>query len=521
MVATSMWSDGDRIALRRAAIKKRQRNARASFASFLRWMNPGYLESHHTRLLVDTLERVVAGQIKRLIVTMPPRHSKSFHVSQNLPAYVMGIDPTIDIILASAVSDLAERFSRACRALIRDPRYPFPIAISKFNATQGEWTVAPGGGTFKAVGRDGTPTGFGAGGLIIDDPFKSRADAESAAERKKVMAWIRGTLRSRLAPKAWIILTATRWHRDDPTGQLLAEQAARDAAVEAGESVVGDDDADVADDPAYRWHHLHMPAVDADGGALWPERYDLAELRRIRADVGLYEWQSQYQGDPIQPGGNIIKTYWWRFWQPAGVDLPPVQSTDEAGNVYEYPVMDLPQFWQRGATAWDATYKRTENGSFVVGLAGALQDGAVWILDEKRARMDFPETLVAVDQFAAKWPWMSAHVIEAAANGPAIFSTLQNRIAGMIDVPASGGKEQRAHALAPAVESGGVILPHPSIAPWVRPFIDELAEFPSGALSDRIDATGHLVRYLRGEAALLSAPSGALADYLVDTFGGW
>lgn len=454
---------------------------RRRLQAFTRRMVDGYIGGAHIDRLMSALEAVERGEITRLIVTMPPRHSKSLTVSENFPAWYLGRKPDKRIITVSHTAQLAYTFSRRVRNKIQDPRWVFPdVAIAEDKGAVQAWDIADHAGGYIAVGVGGTPVGLGFDCAVIDDPLRSAADADSATVRDALWEWYQGTFYTRRQPGAAIILTATRWHADDLTGRLMVE-------AEHG----GD-----------QWHHLHMPAINEIGEALWPEYWPISELDKARTVSGSRVWESQYQGRPTPAEGGMFKRHWWRYWQPRNANLPPVAVKQPDGTTRYVHAMEQPAWWERSAQSWDMSFKQTESGSFVVGLVAATYGPDLFLLDRYRERIDFPGTINAVQTMTARYPDVAAKLIEEKANGSAVIDTLKHSIAGLIPVQTDGSKQARAHAATPFVEAGNVYLPHPVLAPWVEEFVAEHAAFPTAARDDQVDAMSQLVRYLMGKGTI-------------------
>lgn len=444
------------------------------FLTFCQSLVPNYDAGPHiVNELIPALVWAATTKDARLIVTMPPRHSKSLHVSENLPAWYLAHWPDKRIIAASHTQSLANTFSRRVRNkffLKKWPRKDVRIADDK-GAIQA-WDISRRNGGYVAVGRGGSPTGLGADLMIIDDPIRSAAEANSATIRDGLWEWYRETMRTRVEPGGSIIITATRWHEDDLIGRLLSDKT--------GET----------------WRVLHLPAIDARDRALWPTRWPLETLLQIKRGVGSRAWQAQYQGRPAPAQGAIFKRHWWRYWEPQYASLPPVVAFPHPSSRMEVAPVELPTWWDKMAQSWDMTFKQTDAGSYVVGLVGATKGADLYLLDIFRARVDFPGSVDALLTMSQKWPEAATKLVELAANGPAIIDTMSRKVSGIIGVPAEGSKEARANAVTPYVEAGNVYLPHPQIAPWVDAFIDEAAAFPTGKHNDQVDAFSQLARHL-------------------------
>jgi predicted phage terminase large subunit-like protein len=270
----------------------KRREARKSLLAFTSYTNPLYQPAgHHTRIC-ERLEAVERGDIDRLMIFMPPRHGKSELASKRFPAWCLGRVPTRQIIAASYNSDLANDFGRNVRNIVGEPEFrevfsavdlsPDSHAANRMNTNHGGAYVAAGVGT--AV------TGRGAHIALIDDPFKDREEADSERRRDLVWDWYRSTLFTRLMPGGAIVLIQTRWHEDDLAGRLLASE--------------GD-----------QWEVLELPAIDADGAALWPEWYDETALERIKNTIGPREWSALYQQRPQPDDGTYFLRDWFKDWE--------------------------------------------------------------------------------------------------------------------------------------------------------------------------------------------------------------
>lgn len=404
--------------------------------------------------------RVASGEIKRLIVMMPPRHGKSETTTVKFPAWYLGGQPYHRIILASHTAALAARFSmRARNDFAQYAPEVWGIEVDPDVSAMYRWDVKvhddksaqPPGGVI-AAGIGGPITGHGAHVAIIDDPFKGAEDANSEVQREAVWDWYRYVLRTRLMPGGAVIVVLTRWHEDDLAGKLLK------AAEE--------------DPAADQWTVLSLPALAEDndpmgrapGEPLWPEQYDITALQATRASVGSYVWTALFQQRPSPAEGGLLKRNWWQFYR-------------QVPNTYDELIQ-----------SWDMTFKDSKNTDYVVGQVWGCKGADRYLLDQVRDRMGFPATVQAVRSLTAKWPKATAILVEDKANGPAVISTLKHEIPGIIAIEPQGSKVARVSAISPQVEAGNVYLPDPSIAPWVHDFIEECTAFPNGAYDDRVDA---------------------------------
>lgn len=445
-----------------------QMAARKSLRSFIKRMYANYTTSHHIDRLLAAIEKAIETPNYRLLITFPPRHSKSLHVSENLPAFYLGQYPDNRVITASHTADLAFTFSRRVRNKILDPRWPFPnVTVAGDKSAVKAWDIAGHLGGYMAVGVGGSPAGHGGNLIIIDDPIGSQAEAESEASREALWEWYRGTIRDRLEPGGSMIITATRWHENDLTGHLLAE-------MRSGGEI---------------WNHLHMAAISTDGKALWPERWPVPALENIKKAVGSRVWEARFQGNPAPLEGGLLQRNWWRFY-----------STDLENQ------KDLMKKMKSIVQSWDMAFRETKTGSYVVGQVWGCIGSDRYLLDQIRFRGDFPATLVMFRALTKKWPQAKLKLVEDKANGPAIVASLRHEIQGIVEVTPRGGKLARAAAIAPQVESKNVYLPDPELNPWVYDFIEECASFPHGAQDDQVDAMSQALLRLEASVAPKNLP---------------
>lgn len=460
--------------------------AREDLLAFSKYTKDNYAAGWHHEVLCDKLNKFARGEIKRLIVSMPPRHGKSELVSRRLPAFIYGLNPDAQIIACSYGSDLAQRMNRDVQRIMEGEAYKvlFPdtrLGESNVRSTA-EGNVLKNSDIFEIVGRRGVYrcagtgggiTGMGADFIIIDDPIKDGQEAMSPTYREKVWEWYQSTLYSRLETQVGgedggILLTMTRWHEDDLVGRLLAQMKS-------------DPDAD-------QWEILELPAVKeqegnsldprAVGDALWPEKYPHKKLDRLRRAIGSRWWNSLYQQRPSAMEGGIIKRAWIKYYKKA----------------------ELPEYFHEEIQSVDCTFKETSHSDFVVDQVWGRRGAMKYLLDQERDRMDITATMKCIGRMTVKWPRTYAKLIEDKANGPAVIAMLNTTVSGLIPVEPEGSKEARLSAVAPDFEAGNVLLPHPDEAPWVEAFVEELVNFPNAANDDQVDACSQgLWRLKQGE----------------------
>lgn len=405
---------------------------------------PRYKEARHLKLIAKHLQAVEKGEIKRLIIAVPPRHGKSLTLSEYFPAWYMGRNPSHQVIFSTYGQKLASGFGRKVRNQMNDPlfKYLFPkCKISLDSKSKNEFTTTEGG-VYIAVGRGGSLTGKGANLAILDDLIKDQEEAQSETVREGLKDWYEATLSTRLQPDGAIIINATRWHEDDLTGWVMKRFKNEG------------------------WVKLILPALDDEENALWPEMWPASALKKIRENKTPYWWSALYQQSPTPKGGNIFKKAWFNFYDA------------------------LPMGAKICLQSWDLSFKEGPNNSFVVGQVWARKGADKYLVHQFRKQIGFSDTEKEIVRMALKYPTAKRKLIEDKANGPAIMNSLGRKISGLIPVdPKGASKESRWLAAAEIVESGNVWLPNPVNNPWVEEYINEMTMVPNTAFNDQADAT--------------------------------
>ena len=447
-----------------------------------------FVPGWHIDAIIEHLEAVSRGQIRNLLINVPPRHMKSLLVSVFLPAWEWILHPERRWLYSSYAASLSIRDSVKCRTLIESPWYQrfwgdrFRLAgdqntKTRFDNDRSGYRIAT------SVG--GAVTGEGGDRIVCDDPHNVQ-EAESDAIRSATLDWFDQVMSTRVNdPRtASKVVVMQRCHQRDLSGHLLAQGG---------------------------WEHLCLPAehegskcstsigfVDprkAPGELLWPERFGRKEIEELKVSLGSYGSAGQLQQRPSPAGGGIFKRHWFNFYQPRGANLPPVIVRLPDGTERTIVAIEAPRGVDEQFQSWDCTFKDVATSDYVVGQVWARL-GAMFLLgDQVRERMDCPATVRAVRELSQKWPGAIAKLIEDKANGSAVIQMLSHEIAGMIPVNPQGGKIARAAAVSPLVEAGNVYLPHPDSAPWVRDFIEECVQFPNGAHDDQVDAMTQALLY--------------------------
>jgi len=432
--------------------------ARTDLACFCAMSYPKFELAHHHRLIVDKLEAIERGEIDRLLIFLPPRHGKSLIGSTLFPAWFLGRHPEWSIIASSYGAELATDFGRRVRNLVSDGLFQsiFPAAKLAGDSTAAHRFSLSKGGNYYAVGAGGPITGRGADLLLIDDPIKSREDANSESYRRQLHEWYESVAYTRLQPEGAVVIISTRWHMDDLAGWLLREH------------------------PEENWSVLNLPAIAEqdegwrrEGDALWEKKFPLKRLAQIREAVGGATWEALYQQRPSAAEGAIFKREWWKTFTPA----------------------TLPARFEQVVISLDTAFKAGSSNDFSVGLVLGVGEVGYYVLDVWRDRVEFPALLRAVEMLALKWR-PDRVLIEDKASGQSLIQELQTSSRLAIEpVKIDSDKVTRATACTPLVEAGKVYLPED--ADWLADFLEEVSSFPSAPHDDMVDAFSQALNYVR------------------------
>jgi predicted phage terminase large subunit-like protein len=461
--------------------------ARRSLREFIRqaWMTvepaTPYIPGWHLDAICDHLEAVSRREIRNLLINMPPRHMKSLAVSVFWPCWEWTTWPERKWLFSSYAASLSIRDSLKCRRLVESPWYQarwgdrFQLTGDQ-NAKQRFENNKSGYRLATSVG--GTATGEGGDRIVVDDPHNVN-EAESTLVRRSVIDWWDQVMSTRLNdPKTGVkVIVMQRVHEADLAGHVLEQGGYEHLCLPAE-----------YDGPTVSTSIGWSDPRTETGQLLWPERFGPDEVTALKRSMGSYAAAGQLQQRPAPAEGGILKRHWWRYWKTTGTYLPPVAVRLADGQVQLIPAVDLPDSFDDQMQSWDMAFKDLDSSDFVVGQLWGKVRADNFLLDQMKDRFDFPKTLDAVRAMTRKWPKSYTKLVEDKANGSAVIATLKHDIQGLIPVQPEGGKEARASAVSPQIESGNVYLPHPSFAPWVNGFIDECASFPNAAHDDQVDS---------------------------------
>jgi predicted phage terminase large subunit-like protein len=444
-----------------------RQKAANDFMAYVNYVWPSFIHGRHHEKMARAFERVARGEVKRLIINMPPRHTKSEFASYLLPSWFLGMYPGKKIIQTSHTAELAVGFGRKVRNLVDSDAYKdiFPdVALQSDSKAAGRWATNYGGDYF-AIGVGGAVTGKGADLLIIDDPHSEQEAALSEVNPEiydKTYEWYTSGPRQRLQPGGAIVIVMTRWSKKDLTGQVL-----KAAAQRSGEE----------------WEVIDFPAILPSGKPLWPQFWSLRELAALKEELPNGKWMAQYMQQPTSDVSAIIKREWWQIWPD---DEPPfceslIQSWDTA-------FLKTERSDYSACTTWGVFYKPDATG---------INRANIILLNAFKSRMEFPELKQRAMQGFKEWNPDTLVVEAKAAGSPLIFELRAMGIPVQEFTPTKGNdKIARLNSVADIFASGMVWVPNTS---WAEELVEEVASFPSGEHDDMVDSMSQaLMRYRRG-----------------------
>jgi predicted phage terminase large subunit-like protein len=434
---------------------------------------PDYKPNWHHDVITDRLSKCEAGQIRRLIINVPPRSGKSTQVSINFVARILGNNPAAQIICVTYSQDLSNCQARLCRQLMQSDFYrrTYPNTRISDDRNSVEEFVTTKNGYRLATSVGGQLTGRGAEYIIIDDSLKP-GDSFSEARRNYVNEWFISTLLSRLNNKLTgrIIIVMQRLHEDDLVGHVLGLD---DWTILRFPAIAEEDESYQVEYPIPGVKGGSMILGRKKGEALQPEREPLAFYESLRKQIGESHFQSQYQQNPAPSSGGLIDIRWFN----------------------RYSLHELPDRFDIVILSVDTAMKASEFNDFNVMLTLGVKDGRIYLLHVLRKRMGYPElkkTLIEQTEIHH-----ATHVLveDRGSGTPLIQECTAEGFAKIIAINPVGEKEVRAEAGTSLMEAGRVYIPHE--APWLDEFLHELSVFPNGKYDDQVDGLSQAMQWLK------------------------
>jgi predicted phage terminase large subunit-like protein len=450
---------------------KKREEAQVNYMKYVKAMWPGFVHGRHHALMAKKFEAIAEGKLKRLIINMPPRHTKSEFASYLLPSWYLGRNPNKKVIQCSNTAELAVGFGRKVRNLVDSEHYAeiFPnVSLRVDSKAAGRWATS-GGGEYFAIGVGGTVTGKGADLLIIDDPHSEQEAALAAGDPSvydKVYEWYTSGPRQRLQPGGAIVIVMTRWGDRDLTGRVIKDAAMREKGEE--------------------WEVIELPAILPSGNPLWPEFWSKEELEALRDELPPSKWNAQYQQSPTGEEGALVKREWWKLWEK---DDPPK---------IEYLIQ-----------SWDTAFTKNERSDYsacvtlgVFYMNENTNDPNIILLDSFQKRMEFPELKDKAMSHYQYWEPDTLLVEAKAAGAPLVFELRQMGIPVTEYTPSRGTRQvsndkfARLNSVTDLFRSGKVWAPDTR---WAYELIEQMAAFPNAEHDDLVDATVQaLLRFRQG-----------------------
>ena len=437
--------------------KEKQIKVQDDFLTFVKHVWPEFIEGKHHKKIAEKFNDIANKKIKRLIINMPPRHTKSEFASFLLPAWMVGRQPNLKIIQSTHTTELAIRFGRKAKTLIDSPEYQqmFKTTLREDSQAAGKWETSQGG-EYYAAGVGSAITGRGADLLIIDDPH-SEQDALNMSSMERAYEWYTSGPRQRLQPGGTIVVVMTRWNMKDLTGMLLKSQK------------------ELKSD---KWELIEFPAILPSGKPVWPEYWKKDELEGVKASISIGKWNAQWMQNPTAEEGSLIKREWWKGWEKD--TMPPLEHVIQS---YDTAFLKKESADYSAITTWGVFRPNEDSPPNLI------------LLDAVKERLEFPELRKkAMEQYRYWNP--ETVIIESKASGLPLTYELRKMGIPVINFTPSRGndKHARVNACAPIFESGQIWAPDMKFAEEV---VEECASFPYGDHDDLVDSTTQAVMRFR------------------------
>ena len=461
------------------------RLARKNILPFTTYTKKDYIINWHHRRICEALDRWISGEIKRLMIFMPPQYGKSELATRRLSAYIMGLFPKEHLALGTYSSDLAVKMNRDVQRIIDSDAYKrvFPdVKLSESNVRSASGGVLRNSdifeivnhmGSFKSVGRGQGFSGLPAHRLILDDILKDAKEADSFVIRESAWDWVNTVAMSRLQKNGSVLYIGTRWHEDEPAGRFLELQKKNPKADQ--------------------WSVVSFPAIAEDepsdcpvlfedprsvGEALWPYKESSGELETVKIRNGSMRFSALYQQRPSSVAGNIIARSWFN------------------------QVKVLPAKYDELIIVADMAQTANDSSDYCSFQCWGKVGANTYLIGLFRKQMELPEAIREFKTFCATHPKVRRKLVETKSNGHALISSVKNIVSGVIGFSPDkfGSKVQRVKATSPHVEAGNVYVLEEDSHTWVREFLDEICRFPKAKHDDQVDTFSMAHLYWFGDA---------------------
>jgi len=438
---------------------------KSNYAAYVQYVHEGrWIPAKHLLFVCDNVQRFIETDTGKpfdiLIISMPPQHGKSQSITETLPSWFLGKWPEKRVIEVSYNDTFAQKFGRRNRDKIKNyGKSLFDIELSKVKDSNEEFELSNNIGGMISRGIMSGITGNPAELIIIDDPVKTKEEAESETDREKKWDEWDNSIKTRCAAGAKVIVIMTRWHEDDLAGRMIMNLPKYVKVINLPCEAEGNDIL------GRKTGEALFPEIGKgnDWKDAFKESYCTSEGKR--------SWQALYQGRPTAQEGNLIKRKWWKYYSL------------------------IPERFDQAIQSWDCAFKDSDGSDYVVGTVWGRVGADKYLLDLVRDHMDLPTTIQAVEQLSNKWPDAWLKLVEDKANGPAVIQMLQHKVPGLVGVNPEGSKLARVQAILPHIEAGNVYLPEN--ATWLSDFVEECSAFPQGKNDDQVDSVSQaLIRLI-------------------------
>ena len=446
-----------------------------SYATYCYFVHKGkWIDTKFHKFLADKIQTFIetptGNPYDILVLSCPPQHGKSLTVTETFPSWYVGKYPDRRCIIACYNDDFAGKFGRRNKQKIDEyAKHIFGVRLKK--SSDRDMEIAEHSGSIITRGIMAGITGNSGDLILIDDPIKNRQEADSETYRERLWEEWQNSIKTRTQAGTKIIIIQTRWHEDDLSGRVIAEEQ----NVEVVNIPVEAEENDVLGRPI---GDALCPEIGKDNA--WLHIFKQSYLSDPNGG-GTRAWNALYLGRPTSAEGNIFKREWWKYYNK------------------------LPDNIQLVGISVDATFKDSDTSDFVAIQVWGKLNGDYYLIDLINKRMDFPETLRAIRYMVDKYPNRHSILVEDKANGSAIISMLKHEIGGIIAITPKESKIGRANAITGIVEAGNVYLPE--YADFTQAFVEEFASFPTGAHDDMVDACTQFINFFKFRQA----------DYVEDT----